>query len=533
MRKIFSAVFILIAIESQHLSNCDQSVRRLKKTQEGLRRLGKSQKSVKECPCQNGGVCDTADSDICHCPPPFYGGLCEMGKDDCADVTCNGRGKCIGFSGICACEPPFYGQNCELKYDKCADVNCGENGTCADGVCVCNPPFFGPNCDSEPQNECQTETCNDRGVCVGKGICVCNAPYYGPKCEFETNKCAGVSCSNQGTCADGVCVCNPPFFGTNCESKPLDKCAGVSCSNQGTCADGVCVCNAPFFGTNCENDPTKCANIDCKNGGSCIEPGICVCPKNYFGPLCEVYYLSQPEVLPDCGNGWLPVPQSSTDQVRGKYRCIKVISSDTGIDATEAATKCAERMFGVPYGANQGLAVIDSVDAFHVAGEIVSIWSYGSNSDTVHIGGSQHTDCSSVPSECRSSAYWKWDDKTPWTQSGTEAYWANTDTSVSSVGVLGFKWTNYPKQEHGFVSVPIDYTASGALCQYSMDNKEVNYCNNPQCTLNYLQTTDFGDGMTCLDAINIAYDQVSDILDACLTVSESGARQCSSCKPLW
>ena len=72
-----------------------------------------------------------------------------------------------------------------------------------------------------------------------------------------TNKCAGISCGNHGTCKDGSCVCTGGWSGDNCEihPQPSDKCTGINCGDHGSCKNGSCVCTDGWTGDRCEHAP--------------------------------------------------------------------------------------------------------------------------------------------------------------------------------------------------------------------------------------------------------------------------------------
>src|SRR3954469_12055622 len=64
-----------------------------------------------------------------------------------------------------------------------------------------------------------------------------------------------------------------------------DKCAGVVCSNGGSCEDGNCKCTAGFTGAKCETHTDACDTIICYYGGACLS-GTCHCQPHTSGPNC-------------------------------------------------------------------------------------------------------------------------------------------------------------------------------------------------------------------------------------------------------
>ena len=79
----------------------------------------------------------------------------------------------------------------------------------------------------------------------------------------------------------------------HCEVQ-IDECAGVSCSNGGTCHDMIgyylCACPNGYHGDHCEKEYDRCQSNPCRHGATCIDDGhavYCKCATGFFGKLCQ------------------------------------------------------------------------------------------------------------------------------------------------------------------------------------------------------------------------------------------------------
>ena len=133
----------------------------------------------------------------------------------------------------CICVPGFTGKHCEQEiksHPLCINNPCLNGGSCQvnqEGTkpeCVCSPGFVGNKCETNI-NECQSNPCYNRGLCIdgfNNFTCDCtHTGYMGRLCDTDVNECLSNPCLNQGICFNTygsyLCQCLPGFGGPNCQ----------------------------------------------------------------------------------------------------------------------------------------------------------------------------------------------------------------------------------------------------------------------------------------------------------------------------
>ncbi len=230
------------------------------------------------------GVCDAAVSDPCagvSCPGGqtcnAATGLCSGATDLCAGVTCPSGQTCNAATGLCA-ESVSAGSLCAA---------CTSDAACTSGKCVtlAAGSFCGQNCASN--TDCRSGfTCFDFSGAIGKqcipqsGRCDdCNAQGCADAqyCEVNTGNCRAAtpscgSCLNDAQCGAGA-VCAQLGTGRVC----LDTCTGGGCASDYTCSTtavpGSQVC-APTSGS-CTTCNLTAAS--CSGGTPVLDPVACRC----------------------------------------------------------------------------------------------------------------------------------------------------------------------------------------------------------------------------------------------------------------
>jgi Notch-like protein len=153
-------------------------------------------------PCQNGGLCSSADAGLtytCACASGYTGVLCADDYLECASEPCQNGGTCNEDIDRyeCMCLAGYSGYDCQTEIDECVSEPCQNGGTCVDGVdgftCTCTDTgYTGTLCQTE-LDECDSSPCHNGGTCVdgiASFICECAEPYYGNACQ-DLNRCDG------------------------------------------------------------------------------------------------------------------------------------------------------------------------------------------------------------------------------------------------------------------------------------------------------------------------------------------------------
>lgn len=315
------------------------------------------------CACSQGYGCDSCRVQLLpalgtsrtYLSPPagsvsmcgfeFGGGVCSSDYN-CAEGICLG-GRCVCYAGW-VCPYCTLDMNADvLNHATCASYvtgggpcavgaagACSANGLCAGTRCQCNTGYACADCSvlsatllnvaAGADCACPAGMCGAHGACSARGVCVCDEGWSGVFCEF--NPCAGVTCSDQGTCVpnNGTCACIPGYSGVDCSvgggvcatsadcgvwapTSTAECSNGYTCVNNmygGMCIAGTCQCQSGFTCPNCDaKGYFECglgaggglcsADADCgataagTNGGHCFS-GRCVCYPGFSCPFCTV-----------------------------------------------------------------------------------------------------------------------------------------------------------------------------------------------------------------------------------------------------
>ncbi|XP_034295400.1 sushi, nidogen and EGF-like domain-containing protein 1 isoform X1 [Pantherophis guttatus] len=258
-------------------------------------------------PCQNEGTClESSQGYVCECAEGYAGTDCRDKLSD--DCECRNGGKCLdGNITVCHCPPGYFGLLCEFEV---TTTPCNMNTQCPDGgycmeyggsyLCVCHTDY-GTN-HTEPPSPCDSEPCLNGGSCDAHEdsyICDCPRGFTGKYCEKARPKlCSSGPCRNGGTCkeSDGEyhCTCPYRFTGKHCEIGKPDPCTSGPCHNGGTCFHYIgkykCDCLPGYTGRHCDIAPSPCFLHPCKNGATCEDFGnsyVCICSAGYTGRHCQ------------------------------------------------------------------------------------------------------------------------------------------------------------------------------------------------------------------------------------------------------
>ncbi|KAK2818785.1 hypothetical protein Q5P01_024346 [Channa striata] len=290
---------------------------------------------IDECqsnPCRNGATCqDLIGMYSCECPPGFDGVTCEVDVDECASEPCQNGAVCHDMVNSYECDcsnTGFEGDHCEVDILECASDPCQHGASCLDGVkgytCLCWPGYEGAHCEIDI-DECAEQPCENGGECFERSdpahwkldwelmytdaagyICQCQRGFAGENCSVNINECESEPCQNRGVCNDEVngytCTCPAGFLGVLCEVN-IDECESQPCQNGGWCEDGrasyTCHCpeaepgGLPWGGTHCDVKLSGCVDHECQNGATChpwLEGGkhghTCLCPHGFYDEQC-------------------------------------------------------------------------------------------------------------------------------------------------------------------------------------------------------------------------------------------------------
>uniref|UniRef100_A0A0G4IFG3 EGF-like domain-containing protein n=2 Tax=Chromera velia CCMP2878 TaxID=1169474 RepID=A0A0G4IFG3_9ALVE len=205
------------------------------------------------------------------------------------------------------------------------------------------------------------------------------------------------------------------------KTKDYDACGDTPCLNGGVCVDTgkgrydfYCSCPFPWYGKKCELtvEVDRCAGDPCNNGGTCInvsgDPAgvgyVCECPWPFEGPTCDTEVV--PPGPPECPEGIL-LPQSVNDIRNQEIRCLFFDQTFVS-SASDALAECQAE------DANAEIAAIDSVDIWHIAGNMILTERLrnggdGPNGGNPRTAGLQFADYVSVGDGRQSGLAWCWD----------------------------------------------------------------------------------------------------------------------------
>ncbi|XP_072013725.1 uncharacterized protein [Amphiura filiformis] len=180
-------------------------------------------------PCENGGSCTCLGNNyyVCSCPPGYGGINCQVSVSTTPSVaSCNNQ-------------PCQNGGQCYNGYDQNSSPN---NIYQNQYTCVCDNNFSGTNCGSSTftnpgLNLCNQLVCRNGGTCrnayysfsqTTAPICVCPIGFFGQYCEYlYINPCNSNPCQNSGVCTAFntyfICACSASFSGTTCEITAADS----------------------------------------------------------------------------------------------------------------------------------------------------------------------------------------------------------------------------------------------------------------------------------------------------------------------
>lgn len=254
---------------------------------------------------------------------------------------------------------------------------CYGNGTCDTGL-VCTAAGL---CAHDTEGPCAGVSCSDHGTCAiagGDPVCACDDGYHaeGLTCieDGTTGPCDGVTCSGHGTCAlvsgDPTCACDGGYHaeGLTCiEDGSVGPCDGVSCSGHGICAivddDPVCACDEGYHaeGLSCVEDGSTgpCDGVTCSGHGSCADVGgdaVCLCDPGYHadGLACL-------EDTGACGSricyvdeACIPNGASCGSHLNGQPQTDYWYARDTGNGQCVFITDCCDELYMCESGALGG-----------------------------------------------------------------------------------------------------------------------------------------------------------------------------------
>ncbi|XP_072013718.1 uncharacterized protein [Amphiura filiformis] len=180
-------------------------------------------------PCKNGGSCTCLGNNyyVCSCPPG-YGG-----------INCLSQISTSPNFASCTNQPCQNGGQCYNGYDQNSSPN---NVYPNQYTCVCGNNFSGTNCGSSTINNpglnlCTQSSCRNGGQCrnayysfsqTTAPFCVCPIGFFGQYCETPyINPCNSNPCQNSGVCTAFnsyfICACAASFSGTTCEITAADS----------------------------------------------------------------------------------------------------------------------------------------------------------------------------------------------------------------------------------------------------------------------------------------------------------------------
>ncbi|KAL7990822.1 hypothetical protein Chor_014252 [Crotalus horridus] len=287
-------------------------------------------KLSEDCECRNGGKCLDGNVTVCHCPPGYFGLLCEfeVTTTPCnMNTQCPDGGYCMEYGGsyLCVCHTD-YGNNHTEPPSPCDSEPCLNGGSCDahedSYTCDCPRGFTGKHCEKARPKLCSSGPCRNGGTCKesdGEYHCTCPYRFTGKHCEIgKPDPCTSGPCHNGGTCFHYIgkykCDCLPGYTGRHCEIEidcgiPTEvKHAQVAFNSTKMGSLAIYHCALGYILSSQNNprlclaqgiwsDPPECNEIDecrsqpCLNGGLCkdqIAHYLCLCKAGYTGNNCEL-----------------------------------------------------------------------------------------------------------------------------------------------------------------------------------------------------------------------------------------------------
>lgn len=275
---------------------------------------------ISKCHCPNSWV-------QCFSPEVGRGAGCIDDKDSktyyssCCNPSCSSGGSTSGCSGSEVVDGSYTngcGDTCyTCRIKNTCNTSCyGDEDTIPTGgtnddngqSCVrCEPKVVTP--DPEPgtpttpdegsgSDKCAGVSCSNNQQCNSStGACYCPSGQCCPscgkgytcksgRCEVlpPDDPCASVTCTGGKTCQNGKCVCPS---GQCCPA-----CSGSQTCDRGSCRDKTCSekgmkdCNG-----RCISSSSCCSDSDCSSGQKC-ESNTCKAPACKFEDKCSGYTLS-------------------------------------------------------------------------------------------------------------------------------------------------------------------------------------------------------------------------------------------------
>ena len=170
--------------------------------------------------------------------------------------------------------------------------------------------FLLTSCSNESLlDKCNGVKCSNNGTCAidinNKIVCICKKGYHAKELEcvkddVAKNPCETIACSKHGKCAldstnQPVCVCEKDYYAKKLEclaNEVIENlCEAVkTCNKNGICAvnsqnKAICACDVGYHADNTnltcvKNITDLCKGVICRDNAICLQ-GHCQCKKGY------------------------------------------------------------------------------------------------------------------------------------------------------------------------------------------------------------------------------------------------------------